>query len=101
MPEIDMRVPLHPGMVALLQARLPLEIAHRVVVSGTRFGGEAAAAARIVDRALPAGELLDAAIALAADQAAKAHPVMSRLKRSLYPGALKALASMPDDILAP
>jgi len=100
MPEIDMQVTLHPGMVALLQARLPLATAHRVVVGGARFGGDAALAARIVDRALPAGDLLTGAMEVAAEMAAKAHPVMARLKRSLYPHVLAALASMPDDILA-
>lgn len=100
MPEIDMRVPLHPGMVALLHARLPLDTAHRVIVTGTRFGGEAAREARIVDRAVPADDLLRAAIEVASGMAAKAHPVMSRLKRSLYPGAIAALASMPEDALA-
>jgi enoyl-CoA hydratase/carnithine racemase len=101
MPEIDMQVRLHPGMVALLQARLPLAVAHEVVVSGTRFGGEAAAAARIVERALPAPDLLAAAVARAAEKAAKAHPVMAALKRSLYPHVIAALASMPEDILSP
>ncbi|MBM4267174.1 MAG: enoyl-CoA hydratase/isomerase family protein, partial [Deltaproteobacteria bacterium] len=49
MPEVDMRVPLHPGMTALLQARLPVRTVHRVIATGKRFGGEEAVAAGIVD----------------------------------------------------
>jgi enoyl-CoA hydratase/carnithine racemase len=100
MPEIDMKVQLHPGMVALLQARLPLATAHDVIVTGTRYGGEAARAAEIVERALPEAELVPAAIAAAAALAAKADPVMAKLKASLYPQALAALASMPEDVFA-
>lgn len=98
MPEIDMQVALHPGMVALLQARLPWQTTHEVVVTGRRYGGEDARAAGIVDRALPEGDLLPTAIAAAQEQAGKAHPVMRRLKQGLYASVLEALASMPDDI---
>lgn len=92
MPEIDMKAPLHPGMVAILKARLPALTCHEVIVSGTRYGGELAAAKGIVDRALPEGELLGSAIAQAAALAGNAHPVMSRLKSDLYPKVLDALA---------
>jgi len=98
MPEIDMQVTLHPGMVALLQARLPWQTTHEVVVTGRRYGGEDARAVGIVDRALPEAELVPAAIAAARAQAGKAHPVMRRLKQGLYASVLSALASMPDDI---
>jgi enoyl-CoA hydratase/carnithine racemase len=98
MPEIDMRVRLHPGMVALLQARLPPATVHEVVVTGRRYGGEDARAAGIVERALPEAELLPAAIEAAAALRAKADPVMRELKRSLYPQVLAALATMPEDI---
>ncbi|HZR83847.1 MAG TPA: enoyl-CoA hydratase-related protein [Candidatus Binatia bacterium] len=98
MPEIDMKVQLHPGMVAILQARLPLATAHEVIVTGTRYGGEAARAAGIVERALPEADLVPAAVEAAAAMAAKADPAMAKLKASLYPQVLAALASMPDDV---
>lgn len=100
MPEIDLPAHLHPGMVALLQARLPLQTVHQVVVTGRRWGAEDAAAASIVERALPEEQVLPAAIEAATAQAPKAHPVMRRLKRGLYPAVLEALASMPDDVFA-
>jgi enoyl-CoA hydratase/carnithine racemase len=37
MPEIDMKVPLHPGMTAVLQARLPKRTVHEVIATGRRY----------------------------------------------------------------
>lgn len=92
MPEIDMGAPLHPGMTAILRERLPKQTAHEVIVTGRRYGGVEAAAAGIVDRAVPETDLLPAALELAAGLASKAKPVMSRLKADQYPQVLAALA---------
>ncbi len=91
MPEIDMGVFLHPGMTALLAARLPAQTVHEVIATGRRYGGNDARAAGIVEEALPEAELLPRALALASGLAAKAHPVMKRLKSDLYPHVLAAL----------
>jgi enoyl-CoA hydratase/carnithine racemase len=92
LPEIDMRVPLHPGMVELLKARIPARTVHEVLVTGKRWGGVEAAARAIVDEAVPEEQLLPRAIEIAAGLVAKAHPVMGAIKRSLYPQVLEALA---------
>lgn len=92
MPEIDMGMPLHPGMTAILKSRLPKQTCHEVITTGRRYGGEDAAEACIVDRALPEAEVLPAAIELAASLASKAHPAMTSLKEGLYPEILEALA---------
>ncbi len=91
MPEVDMKAYLHPGMTALLAARLPGQTVHEVLATGRRYGGGDAKAAGIVEEALPEAELLPRAIALAEGLAAKAHPVMKRLKADLYPHVLAAL----------
>lgn len=91
MPEIDMKAHLHAGMTALLRARLPRQTVHEVIVTGTRYPAELALERGIVDVAVPEDEVLPAAVAAAAAQAGKAHPVMSRLKRGLYGGVLEAL----------
>jgi len=91
MPEIDMKAFLHPGMTALLAARLPGRTVHEVIATGRRYGGGDAKAAGIVEESLAEAELLPRAIALASGLAAKAHPVMKRLKSDLYPGVLAAL----------
>jgi enoyl-CoA hydratase/carnithine racemase len=91
LPEIDMRVSLHPGMVAILAARIPPRTVHEVLVTGKRYGGEEAAARRIVDEAMSEERLLPRAIEIAAPLAAKAHPVMTSIKRGLYGPVLAAL----------
>ena len=91
MPEIDMRAPLHPGMTAIIQARLPRQVAHEVIVTGTRYGGPQALEQSIVDSLAPESEVVDRAIEWASRFAEKADPVMSRLKREMYPEVLQAL----------
>ena len=91
MPEIDMGVYLHPGMTALLAARLPGQTVHEVIATGRRYGGNDAKAAGIVEEALPEADLLPRALALASGLASKAHPAMKRLKSDLYPHVLAAL----------
>jgi enoyl-CoA hydratase/carnithine racemase len=100
MPEIDMGVQLHPGMVAILQARIPHATVHQAMVTGRRFSAEDAVAGGIVDRALDEGALLPTAIEAAAAMADKAKPVMQRLKQSLYRPALAAIATIPDDLFS-
>jgi enoyl-CoA hydratase/carnithine racemase len=95
MPEIDMRAPLHPGMTALLAARLPGQTVHEVLATGRRYGGTEARSAGIVEEALPEAELLPRALAIAAPLAAKAHPVMRRIKADLYPQVLAAMQQLP------
>jgi len=92
MPEIDMKAPLHPGMTAILKARLPKQTLHEVVATGRRYGGADALAAGIVEHATPEDEVLARALAIAAPLAHKAHPVMSKLKADLYPEVLHALS---------
>lgn len=92
MPEIDMRVSLHPGMVALLQARLPKQTTHEVIVTGTRFGGRLAVERGIMDEVFSADALLPAAIERAEALSAKADPAMAQLKAGLYGHVMDALA---------
>ncbi len=99
MPEIDMRVPLHPGMVSILKARLPVRTAHEVITTGRRYGGEDALTWGIVDGAIDESELVPTAVRRAGELAAKAHPVMRTIKRSLYPQVLQALELPLDEAM--
>jgi enoyl-CoA hydratase/carnithine racemase len=92
-PEIDLGLPLHPGMAALIQARLPKLTAHEAIVTGKRYGGVEALARGIVDYATPAVDLLAKAISVAAPLAGKNRAVMQTHKRLLYGDALRLLAS--------
>ena len=91
MPEIDLGMPLHPGMTSLIQARLPIQTAHEVITTGTRYSGDLALERRIVDRIEEESEVLSQAIELAGSLASKAAPVMSRLKREMYPQVIEAM----------
>jgi len=97
MPEIDMGAPLHPGMTAIIQARLPHQTAHQVITEGRRYGGSDALAAKIVDQVADEAEVVPVARDLAAARASKAHPILRKLKSDMYPATLEALAvPMPD-----
>jgi enoyl-CoA hydratase/carnithine racemase len=94
MPEIDMKAYLHPGMTAIIQARLPHQSAHELIVTGKRYGAEDALARRIVDRVTSEAMLRTSAVAMAAEWASKADPAMSRLKADMYPRVVEALLSV-------
>jgi enoyl-CoA hydratase/carnithine racemase len=91
MPEIDMKAFLHPGMTAIIQARLPVQSAHELIVTGTRYTAEMAQDRRITDEVATEEEVVSRAISAAARYASKADPAMSALKRGMYPHVLEAL----------
>ncbi len=92
MPEVDMKAPLHPGMTALLRARLPAQTVHEMIATGKRWGGAEACARGIVGEALAKDRVLPRALELASELAAKADPAMAVLKRGMYGPVLDALA---------
>ena len=86
-------------MTAIIQARLPHQTAHQVITEGQRYGGIAAHAAKIVDHTVDEADVVPRAIEIAAGLAAKAHPIMRKLKADMYPRTLEALAlPLPRDI---
>jgi enoyl-CoA hydratase/carnithine racemase len=91
LPEIDLGVPLRPGMTATIQARLPQRIAHEAIVTGGRYGGADAEQRGIVDAAVPEADVLGRAIAMVAPLAGKDRATMAALKRGLYVHALEIL----------
>ena len=92
MPEIDMKSPLHPGMTAIIEARVPRQVAHELIVTGTRYSAEAALEKSIIDHAVPEDEVVSKACEIAALYASKADPAMTALKKGMYPHTLEALA---------
>ena len=92
LPEVDLGMPFTPGMSALIQARLPRLTAHEAMVTGRRYGGEDAAAAGIVHRAVPEEEVVAAATELAASLAAKDGATMAKIRTNMYGPVLEALA---------
>ncbi len=91
LPEIDLHLPLQPGMTALIRARLPAATAHEAIVTGRRYGGAEAREKGIVDLAVPEAEVLPHALSLAGELAGKDRATLSALKRGLYADTLAVL----------
>lgn len=91
LPEVDLRLPLQPGMTALIQAKLRKQAAHEAIVTGRRYGAADALARGMVDEVAEEAAVLPRAIALAAELAAKDPATMAALKRGLHGGTLRLL----------
>ncbi len=91
LPEVNINIPFTVGMSALIAARLPQPALHEAMSTGRRYGGVNAAAAGIVDEAVPEDQVRARAIERAAAQAAKGSDVLRTIKQRLYSDALSAL----------
>jgi enoyl-CoA hydratase/carnithine racemase len=91
LPEADLGLPLTPGMNAVVAAKLPVTTAHEAIVTGRRYGGEAAAAAGIVHETAAADGVVARAVERARALAGKDRGTQAALKRRLYERALGAL----------
>ena len=90
-PEIDLGLPLAPGMAALIHSKLPKIAAHEAIVTGKRYGGSDALERGIVHVAVPEVDLMTKSTALAAPLAGKNPAVMKAHKRLLYAETLRLL----------
>ena len=93
MPEVDIRIPFTPGMAALIQSRLTPQVAHKVMTTAHRYGGENAVAEGIVDRSVGDESVLPAAIELAASLAEKDADTLVSIKAVMYDGIVEALTA--------
>ncbi len=84
LPEVDIHVPLAPGMTALIACRLSPPVFRDAVLTGARIGGADAVSRGIVDEAVAAADVLPVAIARAAALAGKDRQTYGALKRSMY-----------------
>jgi enoyl-CoA hydratase/carnithine racemase len=91
LPEIDIRIPFSPGMSALSAARLAPASAHEAMTTGRRYGGEDAAAAQIVEEAVPEERVLQSAIERASRLAASDPATLGTIKARLYSDTLATL----------
>lgn len=91
LPESDLRLPLQPGMTALIRSRLSAQAAHEAIMTGRRYGANDALATGIVDRAVPDADVLPTAIALAQELSGKDAKTLAALKEGLYAETLRTL----------
>jgi enoyl-CoA hydratase/carnithine racemase len=84
LPEVDLGLPLAPGMTALVKSRLALDTFRDAILTGMRIGGAEALKRGIVDEAVAGPEVLPHAIARAAALAGKDRGIYGTLKRGMY-----------------
>ena len=93
LPEIDINLPLAPGMTALIKSKLTPTVLRDAVLTGARIGGAECCARGVVDEAVPESEVLPRAIARAAALAEKDRGTYGALKRGMYADALSVIES--------
>ena len=93
MPEVDIKIPFTPGMSALIQARLSPQVAHQTMTTAHRYGGEAAVAAGVVDRAVAEDAVLSTAIEIAGALAHKDPDTLAAIKSGMYGSVVEALTT--------
>jgi enoyl-CoA hydratase/carnithine racemase len=91
LPEADINIPFTPGMSALIQKKLTPAAATTTMIGALRVGGEDAAAAGIVDRAVDEDDVLGAAVEIAARHAAKLGGTLAAIKERMYAPELALL----------
>jgi enoyl-CoA hydratase/carnithine racemase len=91
LPEVDINVPLAPGMTALIQEKLPARVVAETVLTGVRLGGPQALERGIVDAALAGPDVLPQAIERAGALANKDRGTYGALKRGMYARILPIL----------
>jgi enoyl-CoA hydratase/carnithine racemase len=91
LPEIDINLPLAPGMMSLIQSKLDSTTCRDLILTGRRIGGPDALAARVVDESVAANEVLPRAILRAEALAGKDRHTYGALKRGMYGPAIDLL----------
>ena len=84
LPEVDIKIPLAPGMNSLIKCRMSPTVFRDAVLTGKRIGGSEAKGLAIVDEAVPLDQVLPKAIEIAAGLAAKDRKIFGTLKREMY-----------------
>jgi enoyl-CoA hydratase/carnithine racemase len=97
LPEVDINLPLAPGMASLIHSRLSPLVYRDLILTGVRIGGAQAQEWGIVDEAVPADLVLARAISRAADLANKNRQIYRSLKRGMYTETLALLEAGAKD----
>jgi len=93
LPEVDINIPLAPGMTALIKSQLLPNVFRYSILMGARIGGIEAKELGIVDEAVPADQVLSRAMARATSLSNKGRDIYGTLKRGMYAEAIALLES--------
>lgn len=93
LPSVEIGIPFSPGMSALIAGKLPQPIAHDLVVSCRRIGGEEAERTGVVHRSGPGEAVVSIAVDIAHAYAGKDRGTLRTVKRRMYPEASDMLTA--------
>jgi enoyl-CoA hydratase/carnithine racemase len=93
LPSVDVGISFSPGMSALINAKLPQPIAHDLVVSCRRIGGQEAHTSGVVSAATDAESVHDEALKISVEYGGKDRDTLQLVKRRLYPEATSMLTT--------
>lgn len=100
LPEIDLGMFLTPGEQAIVTAKLPAATVNEALTTGRRYSGPDALAAGIVHEVAPDADVVDRAVAIANERAAKATGSLAAIKRGLYGGIADQVRANMADIMS-
>lgn len=83
MPEVDINIPLLPGMIAICQATMSQQGFRKLYYTGARLTGPEAVEIGFVERVLPLDDLVPACVEFAATLAAKKSATYAEMKRRI------------------
>ncbi len=90
-PEVDLGLPLTPGMSAALQARIPPAALHQAVVTGKRWGAPELLDNDMIEATAAEADVFATALEWAQGQAHHAGETLGVMKRGLYGHAFETL----------
>ena len=88
LPEVDLGLPLTPAMYAVVAAHVPPATMHDAALSGRRYDAAEALAAGLVQEVAAEADVVDRAVAIAAELAGKDRRVIAEHKRLMYADAI-------------
>ncbi|MFC1890038.1 enoyl-CoA hydratase/isomerase family protein [Thermodesulfobacteriota bacterium] len=83
LPEVDINIPLLPGMIAICQAVMPPQGFRQLYYTGKRFTGPEAVGLGFVDAVYPLDDLLPESVSFAAELAKKRTRTYAEMKRRI------------------
>jgi Delta3-Delta2-enoyl-CoA isomerase len=92
-PEVDLGMSMSDEFDAIIQTKFSADVLLHALISGHRYGGPEAKAAGLVHEVAPEGELLDKAVAMVRDLAAKDGGNIGRIKDKHYERVVTILRS--------
>jgi len=100
LPEVDIKIPLLPGMMAITQAVVTPQGFRELYFTGRRFTAKEAQAIGFADRVVPGENLIAEALDFAATLAAKPTPVYAEMKRRLRSPIVEIFERVDPDYFA-